>query len=49
MAWLTRPSGWWDWSDCQWHIESRFSKDELLTTVMIDWVTQTIATSIRFY
>jgi pimeloyl-ACP methyl ester carboxylesterase len=37
------------WSDCHGDIESRFSKDELLTTVCIYWVTQTINSSIRLY
>jgi pimeloyl-ACP methyl ester carboxylesterase len=30
------------WSDCRGNIESRFTKDELLTNVMIYWTTQTI-------
>jgi pimeloyl-ACP methyl ester carboxylesterase len=30
-------------------VERRFSRDELLTNVMIYWVTRTIATSFRFY
>jgi microsomal epoxide hydrolase len=30
------------WSDCDGDIESRFTKDELLTNVMIYWVTGTI-------
>lgn len=38
-----------EWSDCHGNIESRFSKDELLTNVMIYWVTQTIATSFQPY
>lgn len=37
------------WSDCNGDIESRFSKDELLTTVSIYWVTQTINSSTRLY
>jgi len=37
------------WSDCDGDIESRFSKDELLTNVMLYWVTQTIGTSFRPY
>lgn len=38
-----------EWSDCGGDVESRFSKDELLTTVMIYWVTQTIGSSMRRY
>jgi len=37
------------WSDCDGDVEKRFSKDELLTHVMIYWVTQTIATSFNPY
>jgi len=37
------------WSDSGGNIESRFSKDELLTNVMIYWVTGSIASSTRLY
>lgn len=37
------------WSDCHGQIETRFSKDVLLTTVMIYWITQTINSSTRLY
>ena len=37
------------WSDCHGEIESVFTKDELLTNVMIYWVTQTINASTRLY
>lgn len=37
------------WSDCQGNIERCYSKDELLTNIMIYWVTQTINSSMRFY
>lgn len=37
------------WSDCDGNVESRFTKDELLTNVMIYWVTQTITSSTRLY
>jgi pimeloyl-ACP methyl ester carboxylesterase len=37
------------WSDCHGDVESRFSKDQLLTNVMIYWVTQTINSSMRLY
>src|SRR5207237_6626851 len=37
------------WSDCEGEVERRFSKDELLTTIMMYWATQTMPTSIRDY
>ena len=37
------------WSDCDGDIERRFSKDQLLTTVMIYWITNSIGTSFRPY
>lgn len=37
------------WSDCHGDVESRFTKDELLTTISIYWVTQTINSSTRLY
>jgi microsomal epoxide hydrolase len=37
------------WSDCDGDVERRFSRDELLTNVMIYWVTQTINSSVRLY
>lgn len=37
------------WSDCHGEIESAFTKDELLTNIMIYWVTQTINSSTRLY
>jgi pimeloyl-ACP methyl ester carboxylesterase len=37
------------WSDCNGDLESRFTKDELLTQVMIYWVTQSIGTSFLPY
>lgn len=37
------------WSDCGGHVERVFSRDELLTNVMIYWVTQTIHSSTRLY
>lgn len=33
------------WSDCDGDLERRFSKDEMLTHIMIYWVTQTIDSS----
>ena len=37
------------WSDCAGDIERRFSKDELLTNIMIYWATETITSSTRMY
>jgi pimeloyl-ACP methyl ester carboxylesterase len=37
------------WSDCEGEVENRFSKDELLTNVMIYWATQTIGSSFLAY
>ena len=38
-----------DWSDCGGDIERSFSKDELLTNIMIYWCTGTMASSTRLY
>lgn len=37
------------WSDCDGNVERRFTKDELLTNIMIYWATETINSSIRGY
>ena len=37
------------WSDCDGNVERRFSKDELLTNIMIYWVTETINSSVHMY
>jgi microsomal epoxide hydrolase len=37
------------WSDCEGDVERRFSKDELLTNIMIYWATQTINSSFGYY
>jgi len=37
------------WSDCDGDIESRFTRDELLTNVMIYWITESITSSTRLY
>jgi len=38
-----------NWSDCGGNVERRFSKDDLLTTMMIYWVTESFVTSVRYY
>ena len=37
------------WCDCDGDVESRFTKDELLTNITIYWATQTITSSTRIY
>jgi pimeloyl-ACP methyl ester carboxylesterase len=37
------------WSDCGGDVEKRFTKDELLTNVMIYWASGSIASSTRLY
>jgi pimeloyl-ACP methyl ester carboxylesterase len=37
------------WSDCGGEVERRFSKDELLTTVSLYWLTRSFGSSARFY
>jgi pimeloyl-ACP methyl ester carboxylesterase len=37
------------WSDCHGDVESRFTKDELLTHIMIYWVTESIGSSFLTY
>ena len=37
------------WCDCDGNVEKQFTKDELLTTVMLYWATQTGTSSFRLY
>ena len=37
------------WGDCGGDVESRFSKDDLITTMMLYWLTESFVTSARFY
>ncbi len=46
-AWIVEK--FYAWSDCHGDIEKSFTKDELLTNVMIYWVTETITSSTRLY
>jgi pimeloyl-ACP methyl ester carboxylesterase len=46
-AWLVEKFH--NWSDCHGNLEDSFSKDELLTNIMIYWVTQTANSSFRLY
>ena len=46
-AWITEKLR--SWSDCGGDVETRFSKDQMLTLVSIYWHTRTIGTSVRYY
>lgn len=46
-AWILEK--WRSWSDCGGDLESRFSRDFLLTLVTLYWVTATIGSSMRDY
>jgi pimeloyl-ACP methyl ester carboxylesterase len=37
------------WSDCGGNVESRFSKDELITSFCLYWLTGTFGGSVRYY
>lgn len=37
------------WSDCGGDVETRFTKDELLTNLTVYWATETIGSSMRLY
>ncbi len=47
LAWILEKRR--AWSDCNGDVETRFSKDDLITTVMIYWLTDSIGTSMRYY
>jgi len=47
VAWLIEKYR--AWSDCDGNIETRFSKDTLLTIITVYWITGTIGSSFRFY
>lgn len=47
LAWIVEKFR--AWSDCAGHPENTFSRDQLITNVMLYWVTQTITSSIRLY
>lgn len=46
-AWILEK--WWAWGDTGGDLESRFSREFLLTLVTIFWVTRTMGTSMRDY
>jgi epoxide hydrolase len=47
LAWIVEKFR--TWSDCDGHPEHRFTRDQLITNVMLYWVTQTITSSARLY
>ncbi|MCY4427216.1 MAG: epoxide hydrolase [Halieaceae bacterium] len=47
MSWLLEKRR--RWSHCDGDVETRFSKDDLITSVMLYWITQSIGTSMRYY
>jgi epoxide hydrolase len=47
VAWIVEK--FCTWSDCDGHPENAFTRDQLLTNVMLYWTTQTIASSARLY
>ncbi len=47
LAWIIEKFR--TWSDCDGHPENCFSRDQLITNVMLYWVTQTSASSARLY
>jgi pimeloyl-ACP methyl ester carboxylesterase len=46
-AWIVEK--FYEWSDCKGDIERSYSKDELLTNVMIYWTTGTVQSSLQPY
>lgn len=38
-----------NWSDCGGDLESAFTRDHLLTTISLFWLTHSVGTSLRFY
>jgi pimeloyl-ACP methyl ester carboxylesterase len=47
LAWIVEKFR--TWSDCDGHPENCFTRDQLLTNVMLYWVTETITSSARLY
>ena len=37
------------WSDIDGDLESRFTKDELITNIMLYWITESMPSAIRLY
>jgi pimeloyl-ACP methyl ester carboxylesterase len=47
LAWIVEKFR--TWSDCDGHPENVFTRDQLITNVMLYWVTGTITSSMRLY
>lgn len=47
LAWIVEKRR--RWSDCDGHVERRFTRDELIDTAMLYWVTGSYNTSARYY
>ncbi len=47
LAWIVEKFR--TWSDCGGHPENSYTRDQLITNVMMYWVTQTITSSARLY
>jgi pimeloyl-ACP methyl ester carboxylesterase len=47
LAWIIEKFR--TWSDCGGHPENSYTRDQLITNVMLYWVTQTITSSVRLY
>jgi pimeloyl-ACP methyl ester carboxylesterase len=47
LAWIVEKFR--TWSDCDGHPENAFTRDQLITNVMLYWVTQTSSSSARLY
>jgi pimeloyl-ACP methyl ester carboxylesterase len=47
LAWIVEK--FWAWSDCGGHPENCFSRDQLLTNVMLYWMTQSATSSAQLY
>jgi pimeloyl-ACP methyl ester carboxylesterase len=47
LAWMIDKRR--NWSDCGGDVERRFTRDELIDTVMLYWLTQSYHTSARYY
>ena len=47
LAWILEKFR--TWSDCGGRPENAFTRDQILTNVMLYWVTQTITSSVRLY
>jgi len=47
LAWIGEK--FYEWSDCNGNLQNSFSYDEIITNVMLYWVSGTIASSTRLY